>query len=119
CCGIAGNTSGAYPNIRLFLGRQIYPNSKFVARNSGPAHGCLVTLTPFTKLKGLCSKPAKFLSSLQDSAHSEVSGNLRFPLTITYHGCPTLPVQLQRHLHLPRQVRLAVHHAEGLAVQLR
>jgi len=55
------------------------------------ANGCLTTLL----LRWLREGPRAVLNHIPQIAWGrpshQVKGNLRFPLTVTYHGCPTRP----------------------------
>ena len=65
-----------------------------------PANGCLATLL----LRWQCVRSRTVLNRIPQIAWGkpfhQVNGNLRFPLTVTYHGCPessTVP-------HRPRRI---------------
>src|ERR1700677_955808 len=53
-----------------------------------PANGCLATLLLRWQREGSRTVLNQFRKSTWGNSFHQVKGNLRFPLTITYHGCP-------------------------------
>ena len=89
----AGFPEPATP-VDAFLVELIEPVARD-ARDAGQRdaghHGCLATLL----LRWLCARSRTVLNQISQNAWGnlfrQVRGNLRFPLTVTYHGCPSSP----------------------------
>ena len=53
-----------------------------------PANGCLATLPLRWSCQGIEDSSQRQPSAGSENPSRRVNGNLRFPLTFTYHGCP-------------------------------
>jgi hypothetical protein len=53
-----------------------------------PANGCLATLLMRWSYQPIEDSSPNRSFTRRENAFRQVKGNLRFPLTVTYHGCP-------------------------------